>query len=113
MVYNLSPYAYCAGNPMKYIDKDGQKTRIYISSVHLWTIWCVNREFWADVRRSHPRGRGSLWQVVKGSSLWSITVIPYIFDVDLSIQSFLSKDLTKIKDPQAFVEELLESFYKQ
>lgn len=28
---HLSPYAYCAGNPMKYIDKDGQKTRIYIS----------------------------------------------------------------------------------
>ena len=131
MVYNLSPYAYCAGNPMKYIDKDGKKTRIYISKnlpghaflttgegsntiVYTYGRYgALNESSGQTSGGAPPRWRGSLWQVVKGSSLWSITVIPYIFDVDLSIQSFLSKDLTKIKDPQAFVEELLESFYKQ
>jgi len=27
--YHISPYAYCAGNPIKYIDTDGKKTTLY------------------------------------------------------------------------------------
>ena len=30
--YHISPYAYCAGNPVKYVDPDGKKPRIYIDT---------------------------------------------------------------------------------
>jgi RHS repeat-associated protein len=30
--YSISPYAYCLNNPLKYVDTDGNKPRIYIQS---------------------------------------------------------------------------------
>ena len=30
--YHISPYAYCAGNPVKYVDPDGKRPRIYIET---------------------------------------------------------------------------------
>ncbi len=34
--YSVSPYAYCAGNPMNYIDPDGRRINYYNSANNTW-----------------------------------------------------------------------------
>ena len=37
--YNISPYAYCANNPVRYIDVHGDSTRVYTESNGLGHTW--------------------------------------------------------------------------
>lgn len=37
--YNVSPYAYCVNNPVKYIDENGDSTRVYIETNQLGHTW--------------------------------------------------------------------------
>ena len=37
--YSTSPYAYCANNPIKYIDENGDSTRVYVETNQLGHAW--------------------------------------------------------------------------
>jgi RHS repeat-associated protein len=37
--YNVSPYVYCAGNPVMYVDPDGDSIRVYIETMQMGHAW--------------------------------------------------------------------------
>jgi RHS repeat-associated protein len=68
--YHISPYSYCAGNPVRYVDPDGRKPRVYIETQGLGHTFVTIGEGKETVVYSYGRyGRlGSL-----GSVLGSLT----------------------------------------
>ena len=52
--YTISPYAYCAGNPVKYIDPTGKQIEetVYYYQYNIYPLLVVNNE------RNLNRGQG-------------------------------------------------------
>ncbi|WP_081373160.1 RHS repeat domain-containing protein [Xylanibacter ruminicola] len=57
--YDISPYAYCMNNPIKYIDKNGDSTRVYVEVNKLGHAWLSVGEGDNQVVYSYGRYNGT------------------------------------------------------
>ncbi len=55
--YDISPYAYCAGNPVNALDEEG-KLIIFINGFYFNPSQCASASYWGGVDRMIMRGLG-------------------------------------------------------
>ena len=75
--YSISPYAYCAGNPVDAVDPDGEQIYILSNSKK-------NLEFWEGV--------GLLLKTEDGRKLWNEYASSDKKDIYIGVNSFKSED---------------------
>lgn len=62
--YDISPYAYCAGNPIKYIDKDGKKIVLAKNVSNRF-----KNDYELTVKTLQEKGCGDVWNKLNSSDI--------------------------------------------
>ena len=78
--YHINPYAYCAGNPVRYVDKDGRDYDVYYdgSSITINATYLTD-----DASAESAKQAVSLWNNLNGR--FTMDGLPIKFDFSVSV----------------------------